>query len=45
MVDVRIDYSRKTEFTKGALRSNLGRFPLHEAARFIGRAAKRHLLG
>ncbi|MBT3983402.1 MAG: thiamine pyrophosphate-binding protein [Bacteriovoracaceae bacterium] len=45
IVDVRIDYSQKTRFTKGAVKSNLSRFPLGEKVRFIGRAVKRHTLG
>ncbi len=43
LVDVNIDYSRKTQLTKGVVRTNLKRFPLGEKARFVGRAAKRHL--
>jgi acetolactate synthase-1/2/3 large subunit len=45
IVDVQIDYSRKTEFTKGIVKVNLGRFPLNQKLRFIGRAIKRHILG
>ncbi|MBX7149460.1 thiamine pyrophosphate-binding protein [bacterium] len=45
LVDVRIDYSRKTMMTKGAIKVNLGRFPLKEKMRFIGRAIKRHVTG
>ncbi len=45
IVDVAIDYSRKTEFTKGVVKVNLGRFPLGEKLRFLGRAAKRHAIG
>ncbi|HAZ11755.1 MAG: acetolactate synthase large subunit [Bdellovibrionales bacterium GWA2_49_15] len=44
LVDVNIDYSRKTCFTKGVVSTNLSRFPLGEKVRFIGRALKRHLL-
>lgn len=43
IVDVKIDYSRKTQLTKGVVQTNLKRFPLGEKARFVGRAAKRHL--
>ncbi|MBT8400564.1 MAG: thiamine pyrophosphate-binding protein [Rhodothermia bacterium] len=43
LVDVHIDYSRKTQLTKGVVQTNLKRFPLGEKARFVGRAAKRHL--
>jgi acetolactate synthase-1/2/3 large subunit len=45
IVDVNIDYSRKSEFTKGVVKVNLGRFPLGEKLRFIGRAVKRHTIG
>ncbi len=45
IVDVKIDYSRKTEFTKGIVKVNLRRFPLNQKLRFIGRAMKRHILG
>jgi acetolactate synthase-1/2/3 large subunit len=42
---VKIDYSRKTEFTNGVVKTNLARFPLGEKIRFIGRAIRRHVLG
>ena len=45
IVDVKIDYSKKTRFTKGVVKVNLKRFPLGQKARFIGRALKRHTLG
>ena len=45
IIDVKIDYSRKTEFTRGIVKVNLGRFPFNQKLRFIGRAIKRHLLG
>ena len=45
IVDIKIDYSKKTRFTLGAVKTNLGRFPIGEKVRFIGRAMKRHLLG
>ncbi|QQS48590.1 MAG: thiamine pyrophosphate-binding protein [Acidobacteriota bacterium] len=44
IVDVRIDYSRKSEFTQGVVKVNLGRFPFSQKLRFIGRAIKRHLM-
>lgn len=44
IVDVAIDYSKKTYMTKGVIKVNLARFSLKEKARFIGRALKRHLL-
>lgn len=43
LVEVRVDYSRKTSFTAGAIKTNLGRFPLRERIRFISRALGRHL--
>lgn len=45
IVDVRIDYSKKTMLTKGVLKTNLSRFPLGEKVRFIGRMIKRHVIG
>jgi len=45
IVDVNIDYSKKTRFTKGVIKTNIGRFPIGETVRFIGRAMKRHFLG
>jgi len=43
LVDVAIDYSRKTYFTRGVVKANLGRLPLKEQARFVGRALLRHV--
>ncbi|MCP4121268.1 MAG: thiamine pyrophosphate-binding protein [Bacteroidetes bacterium] len=45
IVDVNIDYSKKTMLTKGVIKTNLKRFPLGEKIRFLSRAAKRHVLG
>ena len=45
IVGVRIDYSRKTAFTLGAVKTNFGRFPLNEKLRFLTRAAVRHVVG
>ena len=45
LVDVNIDYSKKTFMTKGVVKTNLNRFPLNEKVRFIGRAVKRHVFG
>lgn len=45
IVDVKIDYSRKSEFTQGVVKVNLSRFPFNQKLRFIGRALKRHILG
>jgi acetolactate synthase I/II/III large subunit len=45
VVDVRIDYSKRTRFTKGVVKTNLNRFPLAEKTRFIGRALWRKMFG
>ncbi|MEJ2604474.1 MAG: thiamine pyrophosphate-binding protein [Gammaproteobacteria bacterium] len=45
IVDVNIDYSRKSVFTEGVIKVNLGRFPLRQKVRYIGRALRRHALG
>ncbi|UCF67441.1 MAG: thiamine pyrophosphate-binding protein [Acidobacteriota bacterium] len=45
LVDVNIDYSRKTRLTEGVIKVNLGRFPVSEKLRYVGRAIKRKLIG
>jgi len=45
LVDVMIDYSKKTLMTKGVVKTNLARFPVGEKVRFVSRAVKRHVLG
>ena len=45
IVDVHIDYSKKTMLTKGVLATNLKRFSFSEKVRFVTRALKRHLVG
>jgi acetolactate synthase-1/2/3 large subunit len=45
IVAVRIDYSRRTAFTLGTVKTNFGRFPLNEKLRFLARAAVRHVVG
>lgn len=45
LVNVKMDYSKRTMMTKGVVKVNLSRFPLKEKIRFITRAMKRHLLG
>ncbi len=45
VVEVDIDYARKTFFTKGVVKANLHRRPLRGRVRFIGRAVKRKLTG
>lgn len=42
-VDVAIDYSRKTFFTRGVVKTNLLRLPWPDRLRFIGRAVARKL--
>ncbi len=43
IVDVKIDYSRRTRFTKGVVSTVLKRFPLGDKFRFIGRALWRKI--
>ncbi len=45
IIDVNIDYSKKTMLTKGVVSANLKRFPLSEKIRFVSRAIKRHVMG
>jgi|TARA_B100000959_G_scaffold108942_1_gene114854 acetolactate synthase-1/2/3 large subunit len=45
IVDVAIDYSRKSAYTKGAVRANAKRLPMRETLRFIGRIAARKITG
>jgi len=45
IVAVKIDYSKKTAFTVGTVKTNFGRFPLKEKLRFLTRAAVRHVVG
>ncbi len=45
LVDVHIDYAKRTRFTKGVVKSVLGSFPFSERVRFISRAVKRRILG
>ena len=45
LVDVLIDYKKRTRFTKGVVKSVLGNFPLNDKVRFVGRALKRKILG
>ena len=40
-VDVAIDYSRKTFFTRGVVKTNLGRLPWRDRLRFVTRAVVR----
>jgi acetolactate synthase-1/2/3 large subunit len=45
LVDVNIDYSRRSAFTSGVVKTSLGRFPIAQKLRFVGRALKRHTIG
>ncbi|MCR6735925.1 MAG: thiamine pyrophosphate-binding protein [Afipia sp.] len=45
IVDIRIDYSKRTAFTTGTVKTNFGRFPLNQKLRILARAAVRHVAG
>ncbi len=45
LVDTAIDYSRKTYFTRGVVRTNFGRLPWGDRLRFVVRALGRKALG
>jgi len=45
IVDIRIDYSKRTAFTSGAVKTTFSRFPLNEKLRLLTRAAFRHVMG
>jgi acetolactate synthase-1/2/3 large subunit len=45
IVDVKIDYSKRTRFTKGFVKTNLERFSVGNKVRFIGRALMRKVRG
>ncbi len=45
LVDVNIDYQKRTRFTKGVVKTVLGNFPFNDKVRFISRAIKRKILG
>jgi acetolactate synthase-1/2/3 large subunit len=45
IVDVHIDYSKRTRFTQGVVKTALKRFPLRDRVRFIGRALIRKITG
>ncbi|MBO6826721.1 MAG: thiamine pyrophosphate-binding protein [Sneathiella sp.] len=45
IVDVAIDYSKKTAFTKGTVQTNFKRFPAGTKMRFLGRALMRKVTG
>ena len=43
VIDVAIDYSEKTYFTRGVVKTNLLRLPWNDRLRFVGRALFRKL--
>jgi acetolactate synthase-1/2/3 large subunit len=45
VVDVRIDYSKRTRFTQGVVKTALKRFPFRDRVRFVGRALIRRITG
>jgi acetolactate synthase-1/2/3 large subunit len=45
LVNVHIDYSKKTQFTVGTVKTNLKRFDSKNKFRIVGRALKRKLFG
>ena len=45
VVDVRIDYSKKTQFTVGTVKTNLDRFDTRTKVRMVGRALYRKVFG
>ncbi len=45
IVDVRIDYSKKTQFTVGTVKTNLDRFDTRTKIRMVGRALYRKVFG
>jgi acetolactate synthase-1/2/3 large subunit len=45
LVDVAVDYSKRTRFTEGIVKTNLARFDLGTKTRFIGRALWRRVRG
>jgi acetolactate synthase-1/2/3 large subunit len=45
LVDVRIDYSKRTRFTEGVIRTNLKRFGIRDQVRIVGRALWRRIAG
>ena len=45
IVDVKVDYSKRTAFTAGATSTTFGRFPLGAKLRFLARALVRRVTG
>lgn len=45
LLDLRVDYTEKTFFAKGVIKTNFNRLPAQDKLRMLGRALKRHMLG
>jgi len=45
IVDIKIDYSKRTRFTQGVVKTVLKRFPMGDKFRFVGRALWRKVTG
>jgi acetolactate synthase-1/2/3 large subunit len=45
IVDAAVDYTLKTYFTKGVVKTMLGRLPWKDRIRFVARAVVRHVSG
>ncbi|MEW5890129.1 MAG: thiamine pyrophosphate-binding protein [Pseudomonadota bacterium] len=45
IVDINVDYSRRSAFTQGAVKTNFRRFPLSQRLRLVTRAVKRRITG
>ena len=45
IVDVQIDYSKRTAFTEGAVKTNFRRFPMNQKLRTLARAFTRRVTG
>ena len=45
IVEVSIDYSKRTAFTEGVVKTNFQRFTLSQKARAVGRALVRKITG
>ena len=43
LVEVEIDYSQRSYFTRGVVRTNFGRLPWPDRLRFVGRALRRRV--
>ena len=45
IVDIHIDYSKRTRFTQGVVKTALKRFPFRDRVRFVSRALIRRITG